>query len=41
MSIVKNKTGDTSDVNNYRSIALVTIASNNLKMFYLIFCKLV
>ena len=40
MSIVKNKTGYTSDVNNNRSIALVTIASNNLKMLYLIFCKL-
>ena len=25
--LVKNKTGDTSDVNNYRHIALVTIAS--------------
>ena len=25
--LVKNKTGDTSDVNNYRPIALVTIAS--------------
>ena len=27
VSLVKNKTGDTSDVNNYRPIALVTIAS--------------
>ena len=25
--LVKNKTGDTSDVDNYRPIALVTIAS--------------
>ena len=25
--LVKNKTGDTSDINNYRPIALVTIAS--------------
>ena len=27
MSIIKNKTGDTSDKNNYRPIALVTAAS--------------
>ena len=27
--IIKNKTGDTSDKNNYRPIALVTAASKN------------
>ena len=32
--IIKNKTGDTSDKNNYRPIALVTAAS---KMFELCF----
>ena len=30
--IIKNKTGDTSDKNNYRPIALVTAASNFLKL---------
>ena len=28
--IIKNKTGDTNDKNNYRPIALVTVASKNL-----------
>ena len=30
VSIIKNKTGDTSDKNNYRPIALVTACSKNL-----------
>ena len=32
MSIIKNKTGDTSDKNNYRPIALVTAASKILEL---------
>ena len=28
--LVKNKTGDISDVNNYRPIALVTVTSKNI-----------
>ena len=30
--IIKNKTGDTSDKNNYRPIALVTAASKNFEI---------
>ena len=30
--IINNKTGDTSDKNNYRPIALVTTASKNLEL---------
>ena len=30
--IIKNKTGDTSDKNNYRPIALITPASNIFKL---------
>ena len=33
-SIIKNKTGDTSDKNNYRPIALVTAASKILKFLF-------
>ena len=29
--LVKNKSGDLSDVNNYRPIALVTVVSNNFE----------
>ena len=29
--LIKNKSGDTSNVNNYRPIALVTVASKYLK----------
>ena len=32
--IIKNKTGDISDKNNYRPIALVTAASKNLKSVF-------
>ena len=35
--LVKNKSGDTSDINNYRLIALVTVAS---KIFEIIFLEL-
>ena len=35
--IIKNKTGDTSDKNNYRPIALVTAASKLLKFVFLKF----
>ena len=31
---IKNKSGDTSDVTNYRPIALVTVSSKNLKKLY-------
>ena len=37
--VVKNKSGDSSDVNNYRPIALVTIASNNFEMLVLDFME--
>ena len=33
--IIKNKTGDTSDKNNYRSIALVTAAPKYLEICFL------
>ena len=32
--IIKNKTGDTSDIDNYRPIALVTAMSKNLNCVY-------
>ena len=33
--IIKNKTGDTSDKNNYRPFALVTAASQNFEIYIL------
>ena len=35
VSIVKNKSGDICDVNNYRPIALVTVASNIFEIILL------
>ena len=33
--VIKNKSGDSNDVNNYRPIALVTIASKHFEMILL------
>ena len=33
--VIKNKSGDSNDVNNYRPIALVTIESNNFEIILL------
>ena len=38
--IIKNKTGDTSDKNNYRPIALVTLHLNCLNFLFLKFRNL-
>ena len=35
--ITKNKTGNTSDKNNYRPIALMTAASKNFEYVFLLF----
>ena len=37
--VIKNKSGDSSDVNNYRPIALVTIASKMFEMIVLDFME--